>query len=93
MPGEGSDAMRRGRTTTFPPPLWGRDREGGTPQTPDPEKRTVFPSTVCSEKPRVATDSEQMAYPPPHPSPTRGEGADCVRGDAAVCKTKLCDQN
>src|SRR5215475_436463 len=42
---------------TFPPPLWGKDREGG-----DNEHRI-------------------LGHPPPHPSFTRGEGADPSRGD------------
>ena len=47
-------SVAKARATTFPPPLWGRDREGG------------------SHKHRTCV------YPPPHPSPARGEGADRV---------------
>src|SRR5262249_44852078 len=44
--------VAKARAATSPPPLWGRDREGG------------------NDKHRIC------CYPPPHPSPTRGEGAD-----------------
>src|SRR5262245_19158082 len=44
--------VSKARAATFPPPLWGGDREGG------------------NNKHRMC------CYPPPQPSPTRGEGAD-----------------
>jgi protein ImuB len=58
--GSDFEEVARGRATTSPPPLRGRDREGG------------------NNKHRT------LGYPPPHPSPSRGEGADRVRGTFSV---------
>src|SRR5262245_55764035 len=47
------------RAAAFPPPLRGRDREGGS-----------YKHRICW-------------YPPPHPSPARGEGAERIRGSGS----------
>jgi len=65
-------AVANGSATGFPPPLWGRDSERGTPKAPSSSGDTLLPSTMHSEKPFPTTSAEQVAYPPPHPSPTRG---------------------
>src|SRR5262245_49980750 len=71
MSGDGQSSA-----TTFPPPLWGRDREGGT-------TRTAFISSLTSNKcqpscpsplMRLASCSVLRGHPPPCPSPTGGEG-------------------
>src|SRR5689334_11294183 len=73
-------ALRRdgqNSATTFPPPLWGRDRERGTtalllvrindPISPAPQPFAVLQSGGSSS-------SVRCGHPSPCPSPTRGEG-------------------
>jgi protein ImuB len=54
-----------GASTASPPPLRGRDREGG------------------------GNKHWTRDYPPPHPSPARGEGADRVRGNKGTSHPEL----
>jgi protein ImuB len=61
------DEVVRDGATRFPPPLRGRDREGG------------------------GNEFGTHEYPPPHPSPARGEGADRVRGSLCVSSNQTVD--
>jgi hypothetical protein len=40
---------------------------------------TILLTMMSTEKSPPATNSEHTAYPPPHPSPPRGEGAGCCK--------------
>ena len=68
------DSEAENRSREFPPPLWGRVREGGrNGPLPFPAKALIF---------WVWRD------PPPRPSPTRGEGVPANRS-AAIQPTRL----
>src|SRR6185436_15325285 len=60
--------------TSFPPPLWGKDRERGTTRT-----ASVFYLTSNKRRDQLLLSLASRAvlrrHPSPCPSPTRGEGA------------------
>src|SRR5437870_4879405 len=66
--------------TSFPPPLRGRDREGGASgigSVPNPkldDKRGLQRSRNSSQRTGPASSLVRCRYPPPCPSPARGEG-------------------
>src|SRR6266850_1919822 len=68
------------RATRFPPPMWGRDREGGgdgAPRANLPSARNFQKSGVLERafvRHRIGNNRCARCTPPPCPSPTWGEG-------------------
>src|SRR5262245_57633208 len=65
--------------TAFPPPMRGRDREGGTTSTavvsnPIPDKRHSKTPYLQNLRAKAASRTVRRRHPPPCPSPAWGEG-------------------
>src|SRR5262249_49010807 len=65
--------------TSFPPPLWGRDRERGGDNAPSVRQNLCRSSMLgsvrsCSRPTSELKHAYCLLYPSPCPSPTRGEG-------------------
>jgi 5-oxoprolinase (ATP-hydrolysing) len=61
-----------GAALAFPPPLRGRDREGGVGK------------SRARGSAHARRDAQTRGHPPPHPSPARGEGAGRAHGDVVL---------